>query len=109
MAALDADQAGDPATLVNTHDVGSHIGHGEVARVATADLFDQVDLLDGHLHRGRTLGVRRYPYRPELRTDVPGVEARDVSHQRPIALRHGQSRGRLTEIDVRQASAKARA
>src|SRR5450631_4410337 len=106
MAALDADQAGDPTTLVHAHDVGARIGHDEVVRVVAADLFDQVDLLDGHLHRGRPLGVGRYPYRPELCAEVAGTQTRDVGHQRRIALCHGQSRGGAAEIDVRQAPAE---
>src|SRR5580692_5253980 len=98
MAALDADQAGDPTTLVHAHDVAARIGHREVVWVAAADLFDQVDLLDGHLHCGRSLGVGRYPYRPELCADVAGTQTRDVSHQRRITLRRGQPRGGVAEV-----------
>ena len=89
MAALDADQAGDATTLVHAHDVGGRIGHGEVVRVAAADLLDEVNLLDGHLHCGRPLGVGRYPYRPELCPDVASAQTRDVGHQRRVALCHG--------------------
>src|SRR5580704_17076716 len=108
MAALDADQTGDPTTLVQAHDVAARIGHREVVRVAAADLFDEVDLFDGHLYCGRPLGVGRYPYGPELCSDVAGPQTREVGHQRRTFC-HGQSRCRAAEVDVRQASAEARA
>jgi hypothetical protein len=82
--ALDPDQRGDLAPLVDADDVVGRQGQGERLGVAADQAVDEVDLLQGLADRGAGLArpLRRDEGRPELGADPALAQPRDVGVQR---------------------------
>ncbi len=106
VAALDADQRGHAAGLVDALDVGGGVGHFQVGGPALGHGLDQVDLLDGHLHGGRSGDAGRDPHRPELPPDLAGAQTRNVGHQRDLVAGQGQVGGVGLQVDAIQLAAE---
>ena len=80
VAAFDPDQRGDAARLVQSDNIVGRVGHAQVGRVARGQGLDDVDLLEGHLHRGRAGYGDRDEHAPELPADHAGAQSRYVGH-----------------------------
>jgi hypothetical protein len=94
VAALDADQGGDAAGLVDAAYVGGGRRHLEHRRVARDDAMDDVDLLERRPDRRVAFSLARNPDRPELGADAAAAKAGDVGLERI-----GELRGVAGEIE----------
>lgn len=78
MPALDANQGGDPTSLVCADDLPGTGDEGEVLRVEVDEAFDDVYLLEGELDGVEVLRGAGHVGGPELRAQQAGAQARDV-------------------------------
>ena len=82
MPALDPDQRGDAAGLVDSYDFVGGAGEREVLWVGFDHPLDDVDLLDRVADGGVACDLRGDIDRPELPADAAGMKPRHVGHQR---------------------------
>ena len=97
MPALDADQGGDLALLMDAHDIVSGGRHGERIGIGSHHAVDNIDLLQGFAHRRVVLHrAARHKRRPELGADSSLPEPRDIGVQ--ILLRTRDVNVRKREV-----------